>query len=94
MPDLQNEDGIYLTQPAIGNTATIEYNAAPMTDASKTQTYILHTKGYYEHVRNFTNKPNVAFLNQFKKPGAFPLYGLSLYKKMNKETMASLVKTN
>ena len=94
LPDLQNEDGIYLTQPAIGNTATIEYNAAPMTDASKTQTYILHTKGYYEHVRDFKNKPNIRFLQQFKKPNAFPLFGMNLYKKMSVENFKTLAKSN
>ncbi len=92
--DLQKEDAVYLAQPDIGNTATIVYNVDVLGDPSKARTYILHSKGYYEHVRDFTNKPNVTFLNQFKKPGAFPLYGLSLYKKMNKETMASLAKTN
>ena len=94
MPDLQKEDGIYLTQPTIGNTATIEYNTAPMTDASKTQTYILHTKGYYEHVRDFKNKPNISFLQQFKKPNAFPLFGMNLYKKMSVENFKTLAKSN
>lgn len=94
LPLLQKEDKVYLAQPDIGNTATIVYNAATLNDNSRARTYILHSKGYYEHVRNFTNKPNVAFLNQFKKPDALPLYGLNLYKKMNKETLATMAKTN
>jgi hypothetical protein len=91
---LQKEDASYLSQPAIGNSATIIYKTDELKDESKIRTYILHSKGYYEHIRNFTGKPNVAFLNQFKKPGAFPLYGLGLYKKLNKETLATMALKN
>ena len=94
LPDLEKEDGIYLAQPNIGNTATMVYNLAAQNDASKTQSYILHTKGYYEHVRDFKNKPNIAFLKQFKKPNAFPLYGMELYKKMSNENLKTLAKSN
>ncbi len=94
LPELLKEDAVYLAQPDIGNTATITYKPGLLKDEGKTRTYILHTKGYYEHVRNFSNKPDVAFLNQFKKPGAFPLYGVSLYKKISRETFSSLAKKN
>lgn len=82
LPDLEKEDAVYMAQPDIGNIATIIYNTAPLKDDSKTRTYILHSRGYYEHVRDFKNPPNVAFLNQFKKPNAFPLFGVSVYKKI------------
>ena len=94
LADLQYEDGIYLAQPAIGNSATIVYKNVSLKDESKTQTYFLHTKGYYEHVRDFKNKPNIAFLKQFTKPGAFPLFGMALYKKMSAENLKSLAKSN
>ncbi len=94
LSDLQKEDAVYLAQPDIGNIATIIYNTAPLNDASKTRTYILHSKGYYEHVRDFKNKPNIAFLKQFKQPNTFPLFGIRLYKKMTIENMNSLAKSN
>jgi hypothetical protein len=94
LPVLLNEDAVYLAQPDIGNTATISYKPDALKDGSKARTYILHTRGYYEHVRNFTNSPNVAFLNQFKTPGAFPLYGLGLYKKISRQNLSSLAKAN
>ncbi len=94
LPELSKEDAVYLAQPDIGNTATITYKPDLLKDVTKARTYILHTRGYYEHVRNFTNQPNVAFLNQFKIPGAFPLYGLSLYKKISQQTLSSLAKAN
>jgi hypothetical protein len=94
LPQLLKEDAVYLAQPAIGNTATITYKTAALKDKTKARTYILHSKGYYEHIRNYTNKPNVAFLNQFKHPGAFPLYGLNLYKQMTRQTLSNLAKAN
>ncbi|CAN5595239.1 hypothetical protein BH11BAC5_BH11BAC5_24960 [soil metagenome] len=89
-PDLEKEDAIYLSQPSIGNVATIVYKASPLTDATKSRTYILHSKGYYEHIRDFKNPPNIAFLNQFKKANALPLFGVSLYKKMAAQNNLSL----
>ncbi len=94
LPDLQNEDAVYLAQPDIGNTATIIYNATVLNDPSKTRTYILHTKGYYEHVRDFKNSRDIGFLNQFKNPNAFPLFGMQLYKKINSENLKSLARSN
>jgi hypothetical protein len=87
LPSLQKEDGLYLEQPHIGNAATISYKSAPVVDPSKTQTFILHTKGWYQHIRNFTNGPNVAFLKQFVKPNAFPVYGKELYKQIQRENL-------
>ena len=94
LADLQKEDAVYLSQPDIGNVVTITYNAEVLQDNSKIRTYLLHTKGYYEHVRDFKNSPDVTFLNQFKKPGAFPLFGMSVYKKMAAENMKTLAKSN
>jgi hypothetical protein len=94
LPDLQNEDGVYLSQPDIGNVATIIYKSASLLNDFKEKTYILHTKGYYEHLRDFKNKPNIGFLKQFKKPGAFPLYGLQVYKKISNENLKTLARSN
>ena len=91
---LQNEDGIYLEQPSIGNAATMVYKTGMVKDQSKTQTYILHAKGYYEHVRDFKNKPDLIFLNQFKKPNAFPVYGIKLYNKIRNENLQTLANNN
>lgn len=90
LSQLEKEDGHYLEQPEIGNAATLVYKTKPNTDISKTQTYILHAKGYYEHIRDFKNKPDVLFLSQFRQPNAFPVYGMHLYKKVRNESLQSL----
>ncbi|MEO6730343.1 MAG: hypothetical protein ABIN01_03945 [Ferruginibacter sp.] len=94
LTQLKTEDGNYLSQPDIGNSATISYQCKPLVDESKTRSYILHSKGYYEHKRNFGGKPNVAFLNRFKNAGAFPVYGLDLYKKLSREQRGFLAGAN
>ncbi len=92
LPALQKEDAVYLEQPLIGNVATITYNAKALNDDTKTRTYFLHSKGYYQHIRDFKSKADIAFLNQFKHRNAFPLFGLRLYKKMAADNMKSLAK--
>jgi len=94
LPQLNKEDGIYLEQPMIGNAATLVYRAVSNPDQSKTQSYILHAKGYYEHIRDFKNKPDIIFLKQFTKPNAFPMYGLKLFNKIRNESLESLAKNN
>lgn len=79
---LSAPDKNYLVQPAIGNITTVEYAYTPLKLKSKTQTYVLHSKGYYEYVRDYKNKPNVKFLKQFKNAGALSNYSLVLYKRV------------
>jgi hypothetical protein len=94
LPQLQKEDAVYLEQPLIGNIATLVYKTIPNHDNTKMQSYILHAKGYYEHIRDFKNKPDIGFLNQFKKPNAFPLYGMKLYNRIRSENLQTLAKKN
>jgi len=86
---LVSADGNYLEQPLPGTVTTITYHSKPVPDG-KTQTYILHTKGYYEHVRNFEGGPKIAFLEQFKKPNGFPKYSIEMYKKMHSANLETL----
>jgi len=87
---LQTEDGNYLEQPQIGNVVTLVYKSMPATKGA--QSFILHSKGYYEHIRDFTNKPDFAFLQKFMKPGAFASYGLEMYKKLRSSNLQMLAK--
>jgi hypothetical protein len=78
--ELSAPDGNYLIQPVPGNVTTITYNYHQPSEG-QSQTYILHSKGWYETKREFKGKPNIVFLEQFKKPMAFPKFSLELYKK-------------
>jgi hypothetical protein len=81
LPLIKKEDGNYLQQPIPGNIAIIEYRYNAIKDSSKTQTFILHAKGYYQYVRHFTNTADMNFLMKFKQPGALSNYSMELYKR-------------
>lgn len=78
---IMSEDGKYMEQPVPGNAAVIEYAYQPRRDSHKTQTFILHAKGYYEHVRDYKGSLDLPFLEQFKKPDALSAYSMKLYKE-------------
>lgn len=92
---LLTADARYLEQPQIGNCATIAFKPSE-TKIKKglSRSYFLHAKGYYEHIRNFNNRPDIEFLQQFKNPGAFPSFGLEVYKKMSKDQLSLFVTNN
>lgn len=90
---LQEEDGRYLEQPQIGNVATLAYKPAAPQETTKRYTYILHTKGYYQHIRNFTHRPNVSFLKQFKNANAFPMYGKKRFRQVEQESLRMMAAT-
>ena len=89
LPLLIKKDGVYLEQPVPGNVVTLEYQYKPLSE-NESRSYLLHTKGYYTHVRDLKGAPKISFLKQFKKRGAFPLYSQQLYKKFSNTNMASL----
>lgn len=70
LKELADLDGIYLEQPSIGNKAYIKYQIA---DFSKGKSYstFLHTKGYYEPIREYQGPADRKFLSKFNKEGAF-----------------------
>ncbi len=86
---LLTSDKNYLLQPVPGNVVNISYPVAPVA-AGKAVTYILHTDGYYEHVRTFKGAPDVHFLNAFKQPQALPKYSAGQFIKLS----SSLAKAN
>ena len=79
-PELSESDGNYLIQPQPGNVTTVTYKYSQPQEG-QINTYILHSKGWYETIRHFNGKPNLAFLNQFKKPGSLSKFSVDLYRK-------------
>ena len=72
-------DGKYLEQPVPGNAADIEYRFTPTQDRSKVQDFVLHARGYYEHVRDFKGTANIRFLEQFRHADALSAFSRRLY---------------
>lgn len=67
---LLENDANYLVQPKVGNKATLSYTALA-TKPGLTRSVFMHSKGYYEYIRNFTNEPNYTQLISFKQKGGF-----------------------
>jgi hypothetical protein len=89
---LSADDKNYLVQPHIGNITTVEYVYNTIPSPGKTQTYVLHSKGFYEYVRDYKNKPDVKFLKQFKHAGALSDYSMVLYKQIMNGNRSNMVK--
>jgi hypothetical protein len=94
LPLINTADGNYLEQPVPGTATDIEYAYKVEADTNKTQTFVLHAKGYYEHVRSFTGSPNLVFLNQFKKADALSAYSKLMYKQAVANTAKTLASKN
>jgi hypothetical protein len=89
LPSLLYADKNYLNQPKTGNAAVLKYKAIEKTK-NQQQTVILHTSGYYEHVRDYSGMPKIAFLKGFSKAGAFATFSKNKFTEVKKkELMAS-----
>lgn len=85
---LSESDGIFNDQLFTGAATTIFYDYRAPAEGSS-NSYFLLSKGYYEPVRDFSGKPDVAFLQQFRKPGALARYSAQLYKKDKPDVIAA-----
>jgi hypothetical protein len=70
LSSIKNDDAKYYDQPQTTDRATVTFNA-PAGDPKKARTVFLHSKGYYDILRNAGGKPDLASLQMFKKPGGF-----------------------
>jgi hypothetical protein len=74
---LSATDDRYLLQPDIGNVVTVTYDVPPQT--GEKQTVFLHSRGYYEYIRDYENFPSITYLNSFKEKGAFTRFSRERY---------------
>ncbi|WP_258104525.1 hypothetical protein [Marinoscillum sp. MHG1-6] len=77
--ELSKTDGIYLAQLNTGDVVNITYKAPAPTEGL-TQSVFLHTRGYYELVRNFENSIQLTEVSRFKKPSYLAEYSLIRYR--------------
>ena len=73
LPELEFADKKFLVQPTIGDSTILKYKSI-VAKTGMAQTFFLHTSGYYEHPRNHTGTPKLAFLKSFKRPGAMSVF--------------------
>lgn len=85
LKELLGNDELYLSQPEPGNYATLTYNWNKLPAPGNQYTVILHTRGYYEPIRDYTGNPMTGELNKFREPGAMARFSLDLYRRIPKE---------
>jgi hypothetical protein len=89
--ELAADDGYYLTQPLVGNYADLTYHIDREPRPGNTFSVILFTKGYYEPIREYTGKPDLAFLKKFREPGELSRFSLKRYRTIpNEQTIIAL----
>lgn len=85
---LVSVDKNYLKQFEIGNETTLKFDV-PEKDESLAHTFILHTHGYYEHIRDYDGLPDKDLLESFRNPDAF-----SDFSRLKMEEIESIVQQN
>ncbi len=81
---LIGDDSKYYVQPNIGDNAILTFTA-PIKTSSK-RSIFLHSKGYYEILRNPTGTANRQYLEEFRKPGRFTKYSFDLLQSYSLNT--------
>lgn len=79
-----HDDDHYLVQPEIGNEVVLQYAAPQDEFLNKNFTnssIILHSKGYYERIRDYQNDPDWITLIMHKHKHAFSKYSKTEYEK-------------
>jgi hypothetical protein len=75
---LLKTDKKYLYQPSVGNEAVLTF-VSGITGKDMNQSVFFHNRGYYEYIRNYSNKPDMAYLKTFREKGAFAKFSKTHY---------------
>jgi hypothetical protein len=78
---LAGDDRHYYIQEKPGEEAVLDFHAVKENPGS-TLTLILHTKGYYEHVRDYKGPPDKTTLQTFTVPGRFSRFSFDRFKEL------------
>ncbi|MBJ6108105.1 hypothetical protein JAO73_03715 [Hymenobacter sp. BT523] len=83
---LRAADTLRLKQLHAGTVVDLTYETRlPAPAAGMRRTAFLHTRGYYEHVREFSGLPKLTELYAFKKPGRFVAFSKEEYRRASQQ---------
>ena len=80
---MTENDSQYYVQLRTGESGMVEFKDS-REKPGMIKSVILHTKGYYEHVRNYQNPPDWAQLQTFLIPGRFSKYSYDNHEMFTK----------
>ena len=81
LSELMYADKEYLYQPGPGYEATISYSF-PICKEGMQYDAFLHSRGYYEHKRDYSGIPDRKLLESFKQEGAFVEFSGKLFNQI------------
>ena len=81
------DDDSYYVQPEIGNEAILTFPVPEQ--LGEERTIYLHSKGYYQILKDSKGIPKVKALREISKEGNFNVYSNELMQAMLKEYMLS-----
>ena len=77
-------DNSYLQQFLVGDAVELSFSL-PTVKKNEVQTMFLHTRGYYEHIREYSGIPDLLTLRKFKQPGHFMQFSRDRYQLLAEE---------
>ncbi|MFD3001552.1 hypothetical protein ACFS7Z_14370 [Pontibacter toksunensis] len=77
---LAGTDEKYLQQLQVGDQVELSFKAPEPGD--KKVSFFLHTRGYYEHIRDYEGMPDLLELISFRKPGKFTSFSKEKYLEL------------
>jgi hypothetical protein len=82
---LKDDDSLYYIQPNIGDEAELTFSVPNKTSTNRS--IFLHSKGYYEILRNPSGIADRKYLEEFRKPGRFNKFSMELLQSYNKNNL-------
>jgi hypothetical protein len=79
---LKEDDSAYYVQPNVGDDAILTFSAPKA--ASSLRSVFLHSKGYYEILRNPSGIADKQYLEEFRNPGRFNKFSMEMLQSYNK----------
>jgi hypothetical protein len=81
---LSYDDNHYLTQMNIGDEAYVSYSIPEqivLNDKNNERTVFLHTKGFYEAIREYKNEPDWSYLFTLQSPHSLSKFSYQEYER-------------
>lgn len=83
LASLKVSDRDYLAQETTGDEVTVSFPLSHIGNDNLAYDYILHSRGYYQHVRDYEGSPALATLLSFKLQGRFSRFSKEKYDELN-----------
>ncbi len=86
---IAGDDGEYYVQSKTGNEVVMDFKCPPEQQDME-RSVILHTKGYYTHVRDYNGPPDMEQIQAFRRPGKLSEFSLERFLEVKESyTMKS-----